>query len=39
MRTDIETSQASLAEAKEATENHKVDLVKLNKALDATKVR
>jgi hypothetical protein len=39
MKSDIEASQASLAEAKEATESHKADLVKLNRALAAAKVR
>ena len=39
MKSDIEASQASLAEAKEATETHKADLAKLNRALAAAKVR
>ena len=39
MKSDIEASQASLVEANESTESHKADLIKLNKALSAAKVR
>lgn len=38
MKIDIEASQASVIEAKEATEVHKAELAKLNKALASTRV-